>query len=265
MPPANCLKLIGREQLVKCHHDLSSLSVVLSGAPQGSVLGPLLFLVHTAELLQVINAHGLHAHGYADDTQLYGSCRLCDSPALRINMMQCIDSVTTWTTSNKLKLNPDKTAFMWCATSRMQHHIDRSNFVIGYASIEPRVKGQLLGVMLDSDLSMNSHFSRTISACFYQLRRLKSIRRSFPISATRTLVRAFVFSCCDNQNGIFAGVTKKQTDRLLQILNTSAKLTYGGSQSDHVTPLLRKLRFRQRIAYKQCMIVYKALHTPSPA
>jgi len=117
---------------------------------------------------------------------------------------------------------------MWCATSRVQHHIDRSNFVIGNASIEPRVKVQLLGVALDSDLSMNSHVSRTISACFYQLRRLKSIRRSLHISVASTLVRAFVFSRCDNHNGLFAGVTNKRIDRLQRILNSSAELIYGG-------------------------------------
>jgi len=108
-----------------------------------------------------MKVHGLHAHGYEDDTQVYGSCRPCDSPALRIDILKCIDSVTAWTTSNRLKLNPVKTEFMWCATSRMQHHIDRSNFVIGNASIEPRVRVQLLGVVLDCDLSMSSHVSRT--------------------------------------------------------------------------------------------------------
>jgi len=142
-------------------------------------------------------------------------------------MLQCIDSVTSWTTSNRLKLNPDKTEFMWCSTSRMNHNMDQSNFVIGNASIEPRVKVQWLGVTLDSDPSMNSHVSRTIGACFYQLRRPKSIRCSLPISATRTSVSAFVLSRCDNHNGLFAGVTNKRIGRLQPILNASAKLIYG--------------------------------------
>jgi len=90
---------------------------------------------------------------------------------------------------------------------------------------------KLLGVtpnnLLDSDLSMNLHVSKTIGACFYQLRRLKSIRRSLPISATTTLVSAFVFCCCDNHNGLFAGVTNKQIDRLQRILHVSVKLING--------------------------------------
>ena len=53
------------------------------------------------------------------------------------------------------------------------------------------------------------------------------------------------------------------------ILNASAKLIHGGARSDHVTPLLRDklhwLRFQQRIAYKLCLTVYKALHSRSPS
>ena len=122
------------------------------------------------------------------------------------------------------------------------------------------MKVQLLGVTLDSDLTMHSHVSRTVSSCFYQLRRLKSIRRSLPIEASKTLVTALVFSRCDNQNGLFVGIAQKQIDRLQRILNASARLIYGGSRTNHVTPLLRDklhwLRFQQRITYKLCLTVY---------
>ena len=261
--------ITNRTQCVRCNNDKSSVSVVVSGVPQGSVLGPLLFLLYTAELLQVIQARNLSGHGYADDTQIYGSCKPSDVAALRSNMLHCIEDVAAWTSSNRLKLNPAKTEFMWSATDRMQHYIDKAPFVIDGVSIEPLMKVQLLGVTLDSNLSMNSHVSRTISNCFYQLRKLKSIRRSLPTEATKTLISSLVFSRCDNQNGLFVGVAQKQIDRLQQILNASARLIYGGTKRDHITPLLRDklhwLRFRQRIAYKLCLIAYKAQRERSPA
>jgi len=167
-------------------------------------------------LLQVIKAHGLHALGYSDDTHVYGSCKPSDS---RLCASTCCNASTA---------SPNGRHF------RHWQCFDRASG-----------EGAVVGYALDSDLSMNSHVSRTVGACFYQLRRLQSIRRSLPISATRTLVNASVYSRCDNHNGLFAGVTSKQIDRLQRILS-AAKLIYRGGgegwlRSDHVTPLLRKL------------------------
>jgi Reverse transcriptase (RNA-dependent DNA polymerase) len=118
--------LIGRVQFVKCRTDRSSTSTVLSGVLQGSVLGPLLFLLYTVELLQ---ARDLSGHSYANETQLYSSCKTSDGASLRPDVLHCIEDVAVWTATNRLKLNPDKTELMWCATGCMQHYIDRSPFV----------------------------------------------------------------------------------------------------------------------------------------
>ena len=61
----------GRRQCIRTGSSASSMSSIACGVPQGSVLGPILILLHTAELQLLLENHGLLPHLYADDTDLW--------------------------------------------------------------------------------------------------------------------------------------------------------------------------------------------------
>ena len=261
--------LQGRRQSVKCGHIVSPEMTVPHGVPQGSVLGPLLFLLYTADVQRVIESWGLDGHFYADDSQILASCHPREGDLLKAKVLDCIDEVAAWMSTNRLKLNQTKTEFIWCAKSQQQQMISTAPFVVKGVAIEPSKSVRLLGVIIDSDLSMTSAVNKTVSTCFYQLRRIRSIRQSLPIEAAKTLVNALVVSRIDNSNGLFAGITMRQSHRLQSMLNASARVIFGGTRRDHITPVLRDklhwLRFRQRVTYKLCLQTYHALNHRSPA
>ena len=88
---------------------LSSIGRLDFGVPQGSVLGPLLFLQYTAELNEVPNRKGLVAHSYADDTQVHLSVPTSKSSVAARQFSEYIEEIDGWMQSNRLKMNTHKT------------------------------------------------------------------------------------------------------------------------------------------------------------
>jgi Reverse transcriptase (RNA-dependent DNA polymerase) len=125
--------------------------------PQGSVLGPVLFLLYSAELQDIIIKHALQPHLYADNTQIYGSCRPNDIDQLKYRVSTCVDEVASWMRANRLQLDTTKTEVIWFATNRRQSQLPSIGLRIGNDVIIPSKSARDLGVHLDSDLIMKTH------------------------------------------------------------------------------------------------------------
>ena len=81
-----------------------------------SVLGPLLFIVYTADRAAVAQKHNLTVHAFADDTQMYLHCSRDDTTSAADRLERCIADVGQWMSANRLKLNTDKTELLWVGT-----------------------------------------------------------------------------------------------------------------------------------------------------
>ena len=93
----------------------SSIIYIVCSVPQGSVLGPLSFIVQTADLAAIAEKHDVFLHAFADDTQLYLHCRRTDTASAAARLEQCITDVGRWMCASRLrlKLNADKTELLW--------------------------------------------------------------------------------------------------------------------------------------------------------
>ena len=166
--------------------------------------------------------------------------------------------------SNRLQLNADKTEFIWCTSSRRQHQIPTASFVIGADVITPVSSVRDLGIYLDSDLSMRTHISKTVSACFAVLRQLRSIRRSVTRPVLQSLVASLVLTRLDYGITTLAGLPARQLNRLQSVVNAAdARLVYSARRSEHMSPLLQELhwlRVPERIDFRLAVLVYRCMN-----
>ena len=101
--------LSGRSQQVSVHGMLALSTLLEYGVPQGSVLGPIFFLMYTADLVGLVRSFGLFAHAYADDLQVYCHLSPGEEHVALQRFRSCSESVSRWMSSNRLKLKPPKT------------------------------------------------------------------------------------------------------------------------------------------------------------
>ena len=171
-----------------------------------------------------MESFGFHAHSYADDLQIYAHSDPKEAYTLVASFSNCVDAIKEWMTSNRLRLNPDKTEVIWLDSPRRLHHCPMTPMFISGATITPSTKVRNLGVTLDSNLSMTSHVNKLISLCFFHIRQLRLVRRSLTVDTAHALVRLMIHSRLDYCNGVLAGSSVETVRRLQSVLKSVARL-----------------------------------------
>jgi len=101
-------RLIDRHQFVQIGRHSSAITPCVSGVPQRSVLGPLLFTAYVSPVSNVIEDHGVSYHQLADDAQLYIAMNAAETASTLDRLARCTAAVKRWLLLNDLQLNSDK-------------------------------------------------------------------------------------------------------------------------------------------------------------
>ena len=194
--------LHNRSQFISINSYRSTNRPLTCGVPQGSVLGPILYLMYVSRVECIMHRHGVSYHMYADDSQVYITFKSDDLEDLEIargTLEQCIVDVNNWMLQKNLKLNQDiSELIVMHAKHRLKPSLE--------STIVPSDSARNIGVIFDSTFSLDSHITELCKTAFYHLRILSKIRRYLSYDTTKVLINALVISRLDNCNSLMYGL-----------------------------------------------------------
>ena len=260
--------LSDRLQLVKVNSHLSSHEVVKMGVPQGSILGPFLFIVYVNDLLYEINSKNVHMLLYADDTILYTSSdNLPD--AVKENQT-ALDEVSTWCSLNRLSMNIKKTKHMIVPSNREDcYDLDLTRRVqVNGERLENVHSYNYLGVVVDDRLSFTDFVDHKYAKANMRLYQLKRLRPYINNDIACRIYKQTILPLIDYADFMIESTCPtnfnklvKLQERAVQYIDNNANET---QESDNLCKLYNiqpmKLRWREHalcLMYRQSQMKHK--------
>ena len=229
------------------------------GIPQGSALGPLLFLIYVNSLpCQITEGILLQ---YADDTTLICSGPTPEAAASAMNSQ--LELVNRWATDSRMRLNFSKSTVMWFKTSkRTQRHYPP--IVVGDVVLNVVTSQKYLGLVFDQNLSWDQHVSHICKRMSYYLYVIRCHRNVLSFKLLKLLAGSLVLSHFNYCLPIWGtSLHTHSLQRLKRMQNRAVQLCKNLKKYDHVSEHYKHLRWLQLeslIQYRSLCLMHHQFH-----
>ena len=230
--------LDNRSQRVLCNGEWSELNWIKYGVPQGSNLGPLLFLLYINDLANT--SPTLYFILFADDTNVFYSHGSWMELVRLVNVE--LAKINEWFAANKLSLNLDKTNYILFKSHRKTPPSENLGITIKDAPLTQVESTRFLGVHIDQHLTWKVHINEISNKIAKNVGILSRIAYLLPQSVKLNLYYALIYPYLSYCNLIWAMTYPSRLIRLVIIQKRAVRLIAGVRKWVHTAPLFRDLK-----------------------
>ena len=255
-----------RTQSVFCNGKLSEPAEIGIGVPQGSILGPILFLLYINDISQHINGN---CNLYADDIAIYTSgITIYDTNNL---LQKCVDQAMAWYKNNNLVINTNKSNVMLIGSQQKMTREAREALSITAQDIQlSRVStARYLGVTVDDTLSWNQHTHSLCLSLSHKIRVLGRVSKFGTKDLLDTMYRTSIQPVMDYACTVWANSSVTNNNLIHRIQKRAARIVLNNFDFINVRgqDLVESLKWQtltERKQYFLATLMYKAIHGDAP-
>jgi len=248
--------LTNRKQFVEYNGYKSSLTDIVCGVPQGSILGPLLFLFYINDLPSVSNQ--LSSLMFADDTNMFTEHR--DLEYLNNMINNELIKIVEWLAVNKLSLNVKKTHVMLFTKYKARCNEKALNIYIGGELIQTVTKTVFLGIVIDDKLTWKEHITKLCNKISKGIGIIKKVRYKLQTKTLINLYYAFIYPYLIYCNTIWGNAAKVHMNQLLVLQKRVLRIMYNVKYRDSTKKLYEEskiINVFHLYVYSICIFMFK--------
>ena len=242
--------LTGREQATRINNFYSIFQLLISGVPQGSILGPIIFNIFINDLFLFIST--CNVHNYADDNTLsYFSNSI---PNLIKVLEQETNNAVSWLSSNNMIVNPEK--FHCIIISKDISDTSGIDINITNKTIKSEKYVKLLGISIDNKLNFNLQITELCKKASAQLNALYRLKNILPLKVKSILIQSFVYANFNYCTLIWNFSSAKSLQKVEKIQKRALKFILDNNEDSYET-LLKKNRKKPNDCLQTKITLYR--------